>query len=337
MSFKAGRADSGVTLIEVAIAATIFIIAFSGLTIAIKSARNNSMNAIIKFSALYYAEGLLDVIQSYPYQDPSYDTALDNTPSMPQNLFNVHISDYTSYDSGSGIYRDSDGSFKEFLKEKALSIKYTPTSVRKTEDISVPEGCKDPEQEKLRRQALDPFVVNAYQANSYLLGAEDNDIADGSDPSKGFFKITDKHLALNIFQGNDLAKYYFMDDVDDFDGYTEVREILPGINATFTVSVSSIFINQTDFSQTITVNNQQAVYTIRQKRYSVMPSLNLSTPIEVAGLVTDLGRKTFLGNFYNTSLFKKVTVRVAWTYPPGSNNESSIVLDGGVINKEQQA
>ena len=125
-----------------------------------------------------------------------------------------------------------------------------------------------------------------------------------------------------------------MDDVDDFDGYREVREILPNVLVTFEVSVMGVFTNRTNYPVSCTgvASGSQFI----QSPYGIVPPISYIDPANVLGIDFSAAnpndaQQQILG-FYNQILFKKITVKASWTYPLGSTSTHTLVLDGGKVN-----
>lgn len=316
------RNKKAMTLVEVMVASAIFAFAFGALMIGERSARINVEKSLISFISLQYAQGLLEAIQSYPFDNPDKykhtETAVNTDAHSAFLLHPVTLPDYDT--STSGVY-DDDDKLVERLTEEQLGLRYHPTTI--------PSGAT----------SSDPFTrSSSLQNNISLLGPETNNISSSADLSTGFYKINTTERGMNIFSsaGTGQEKYFFMDDVDDFDGYREVRTILPdqGITVTFDVSVSGVFGNQTNYTYPIT-NNGTA--TINQAKFSIMQYLSLANILTLApslsGAADPLSENEKMAyGYYNCMLFKKITVKGTWEYPQKSGKMYSIVLDGGKIS-----
>ncbi len=306
------------TLVEVIIAAAVFGIAFAGILVGHNLSREHAEEALIDFSVLQYAQGLLEVVQSYPYEDEKYPLP-DANPPTPQNYFNgLHGGSLAAFDVvNSGVMDSTTGAKIRSLPEDALTLQYFPSRLPAKPD------------------ALNPFVRPSRQNPDWLLGPELDDHASGSNPATGVYVITPEQLSWNTFQGDNQAKYYFMDDVDDFDGYQELRFVFNNVPVTFEISVMGVFQNQQDFTASPPPSGLPSMV-VTQNRYSIMKdiavtplanvlgvNLTASTPSEAQRVTTD---------YYKLTLFKKVTVKATWEYPLQSGKKHSLVLDGGTMN-----
>lgn len=322
---------SGTTLVEVMVAVTIFTIAFGFILVSVLKSRNTAENAIIKFSALHYAQSLLEIIQSYPYEEPSYPKPKINPdiPTQCSDVFSLHDADFTNgFDSDrSGIYINDPATIERKLNENQIGLRYYPTSL------------------PANPTPLNPFSQDTVlKANDNLCSMEDDDINGFSDPVNGIYVISAADLQKNIFGlktdgtiSDDQAKYFYADDVDDFDGYIEVREIMPNVNVTYKVSVMNVYSNKTNYPITyLDTSNNTVNKTILQNIYSVMQPIsiaNFPSAIDFSDAQNPIieTNKYAIG-FYNQTLFKKITINVSWTYPPGSTVKKSFFLDGGRVN-----
>ncbi len=311
------------TLVEVIISSVIFGIAFFSLLLGLYNAKFTGESGIIRFVSLHYSQGLLELIQSYDYEDSAYSHTSDNASDASQ-AYASHTVSFGSFDSSvSGVY-DNSGNLVEALDEEALGLKYHPTTIPASAD------------------ALNPFERNtSLQINTNLIGPEEDDISGSSNPATGEYRITETERTINVFafNGKGQEKYYFFDDVDDFDGFSQTVELLPDMPVTFEISVTPIFSNVTDYSYTI-LNTDASVAgteTINQNKFTVMQDMsitNLQTLCPDLLLSDDiLPESQKLGyGYYNLTLFKKITVKATWEYPKGSGKVNSIVIDGGKVN-----
>jgi hypothetical protein len=239
----------------------------------------------------------------------------------------------------SGIYNASDNLVRK-LPEEGISLQYYPTSL-----------------------PASPTPLNPFQRAStisdikYVMGPDEGDLngAAGFGPATGKYRINQDQYDKNIFgfnisghSGKDLvSRYYFMDDVDDFDGFREEREIYPGIIATFYISVMGVYGNKDDYSVTYDdTGGNPVTKTITQNRYDIMNPIALegtAPNITLCGIdFSDAGNPTDAAQengtaYYMQTLFKKVTVKATWEFPPGSGTIKTIVLDGGRVNPEATA
>ncbi|MBN2144358.1 MAG: hypothetical protein JW774_07035 [Candidatus Aureabacteria bacterium] len=324
---KKKRKKLGVTLVEIMVASGVFAIAYAGLLVGQQMARQKVEYSLTSFVILQHAHGLLEAIQSYAYEDPTYPhTSSDSADATA--AFITHTANLGgTYDPNSGVYDASD-TLRIPLPEESLSIA--------THNTVVPSTAT----------ALNPFQRQGLNPNSYLLGPEDDDIRFDSLPP--LFKISETERALNIF-GNGQEKYYFMNDVDDFDGYRETMEVLPGITVIFDVSVTGVFRNSQDYIYMVRNAGPPAsdvgTETIPQSRFGVMqPTVGAATGsisiadfqtlfplINTSDNPTDQAQQMCYG-YYNQMLMKKITVKATWTYPAGSNRVLTLVIDGGKVN-----
>jgi hypothetical protein len=321
----------GVTLVEVVTATAVFAITFAAMLVGQNLARSQAENSLISFLALQYGQGVLETLQGYPYEEPLGYT------SNPTTIFTTHHNaDASAYDLvHSGVYvNETDLLPVKPLPKESLTLQYHPTNCR-------PRNSPNP---PYIPSSNTPFEISTvFQNNGSLLGPENNDVRpppNGAEISNGIYKISQVELDKNFFRGEALAKYYFMDDVDDFDGYAEVRNILPNVPVTFTVSVCGVSMNAQNFSYPIKDNNGLSVGTavIQQNRFSVMQPIAL--PLSgLGGQNLDLFTASLANQeqecaaqYYDTILFKKITILVQWEYPIGSGRKRSFSLEGGVVN-----
>ncbi len=315
--YKAAGAISkkriGFTLIEVVIASAIFAIAFGGLLVGQQMARRHAENALISFAITHSAQGLLEAIQSYPYEDEQYTNA--------SNAFTFHTATFGPYDTAkSGMYKATNTTDSPDipLPEESLTLRYYPTTLG-----SSPTAFKP----------FEPNLDLGFQNNDQLLGPEIED-KDGAS-NYTFYRISETQRILNIFATDEQGqeKYFFMDDVDDFDGYQETREILPGISVTYQISVSGIFDNETNYIYSGTAT------TVPQNPYSVMTqkmsSDHFLSLLPVGSTDTQAQEAAF--GYYQKMLFKKITVRATWVYPSKSNDDHVLIIDGGKMNPKGNA
>lgn len=328
---------SGTSLVEVMIALSIFTIAFGGILVTILKSRNLTENTIIKFSALHYAQSLLEIIQSYPYEDPSYPKPVidPNNATQCANVFGLHDTNFSNgFDvARSGVYINDPNVIARNLNENQIGLRYHPTSLPANPTPLIPFTPQD----------------TVLRPNERLCSMEDDDIDGNTVPVNGIYTIKEADLQRNIFGlktdgtvSDDLAKYYFADDVDDFDGYVEVREIMPNVNVTYKVSVMNVYTNRVNFPVTyIDTNNNPVNKTIIQNSYAVMQQISIANFPSGINFTDALNpvieRNKHAIGYYNQTLFKKVTVSVSWTYPPGSNVSKLFVIDGGKVNPKGQA
>jgi prepilin-type N-terminal cleavage/methylation domain-containing protein len=328
--------SSGMTLIEVMMASAIFAMTFGGMLIGQKMARQNTEKSLISFVITHHAQGLLEAIQSYRYDDSAYESV-----SSAQTLFSQQHSSNAYISDASGIYRkdsdttpdagltnasfkDANGVYSARIKEESLSLRYYPTTAGTT--------------------AIIPFTRNALlQNNDRLIGLEDGDTHDGS--LHGIFKITRKDQMRNIFANFDQKKisadnngigqekYFYADDVDDFDGYREEKEILPKVKVTFDISIAGIYDNETNFT-----DNDLQTNPMPQTPYSLMNEVMSAANFQSKLRATPTNNaETLAFNYYNRMLLKKITVLATWEYPPGSGRNHTIVIDGGKMNPDGDA
>ena len=145
---------------------------------------------------------------------------------------------------------------------------------------------------------------------------------------------------MNTFSsgGSGMEKYYFMNDVDDFDGYTESRTLLPGLPVTFQVSVSGVFRNMTNYDYTFnTSSGTSQTVTLSQPPYSMMQKISINNlqslcPNILLSANPLQETRNFGYNYYQNMLFKKISIKATWEYPLGSGNQHTIVIDGGKVN-----
>lgn len=316
------------TLIEVLVATAIFTITFAGLMIGQKSARFISQGALIRFSVLQYSQGLLESIQSYDYDDPTDYPHTENNTSDSATAFGAHTTSFGDFDTSSGVYSDS-GTLVTELTEEVIGLRYHPTSTPVTATSTM------------------PFVRNEdLQINDTLLGPEEGDLHNDSNPATGIYKITSTQRNMNLFSydGSGQEKYYFMDDVDDFDGYQEICEIMPDVNVTFEVSVTGIYGNLNDFTHTIrnADNSVVADVTINQNKYSIMHNISITNLQQLVPELLNsddtLSQTQQLGYaYYNSMIMKKITIKATWEYPIGSGEIRTLVIDGTKSNPRGSA
>jgi len=330
---------SAFTLIEILLAASIFAIGFAGILLMNTKAKHVSENAMVNFCVIHYAQSLLELIQSYPYNEPNYIGNLDpNTPSSCDKIFEQHDEPFSvafndNHSNGSGIY-DSAGNLVTPLTEAQIGLKYYRTSL-----------------------GTSPTPDNPYERatslciNERVIGPDDNDLSGSSDPSTGFYRIDLDKFENNIFglitdnhNGKyDLAKYYYADDVDDFDGYKETREILPGVIATIEVSVQGVYTNRDDLAVTYQNGGATLNKTISQHRYDITKPIVVSDTSNVLGIdfndasFPSIEAKKYAVAYYNQILFKKVTVKISWEYPVDSGIIRTQIINGGKPNPEGKA
>lgn len=322
----------GFTLVELLIASSIFAISFGTLMVGQKAARFHAENALINLTSLQYAQSLLEAIQTYPYEDSKYTPSDPTNPtySEAQKPFTEHSVTFSVYDTNdSGVYADTDvtwGSPIEKISEEQLSLKYYPTTSSSS------------------NTALNPFnISSSLTANTFLIGPEGDDIDGLSNASLGKFRIKQTDREMNIFANNGKGqeKYFYMDDVDDFDGYTETRNVMSDTSVKFEVSVSAIYRNSDNYTYTIRNNNgsEAGTATITQNRLSIMDLSNINinflknTYTIPSGTDIPDQQAAMMGyGFLRFVLFKKITIKVTWEYPKGSGKQHTIVIDGGKIN-----
>jgi Tfp pilus assembly protein PilV len=325
------RKWAGMTLIEVLISSAIFALTFGGMLIGQNIARNNAEKSFMSFVITHHAQGLLEAIQSYAYQDSSYDF-----PSTAVDAFLEHSRTPSTVrtNSLSGVYENDAATNAAYvtptvnLDRERFSLGYYATTAGTT--------------------ARAPFTRNdSFQDNDRLLGFEDGDKHTYADISTGIYKITRKDQMRNIFanfdqqtigvnnNGTGQEKYFYADDVDDFDGYREIQDILPKVSVTFDISVAGVYDNVPNYSHPL-----MGATTITQNPYSLMNEA-MSVSNFKSKLTTqvnaDVDAKTVAFDYYNKMLFKKITVLATWEYPPGSGKNHTIVIDGGKVNPEGDA
>ena len=311
MYFNILKKKKGFTLIEVVIASAVFVITFGGMLVGQKMARHHAENSLISFVVLHHSQGLIEAIQSYRYQDPTYSNAGSAFNEHPNN---TNSASYVS--DKSGVYDDTLTTREIALPEESLGLRYHPTTKGST--------------------ALVPFVRDsALQYNDRLIGCENKDASSGSIVLSGIYKIRKTDRLLNSFAKDGIGqeKYFFADDVDDFDGYRETnQEILPGVLVTFDVSVSGVYDNVTNYTHIA------PALTITQAPYSIMQEeMSVKHFRDDLGLKNDPDSKTVAFDYYSKMLFKKITVLATWEYPTGSGKQHSLVIDGGKMKPEGNA
>lgn len=303
------KKNSGVTLVEILVATAIFAIAYYGLLLGVITSSYNAKNALIEYTAAQYADSLLDAVQSYNYEDSKYDTQAN---AFDQHTFNSTFPDFSLNDSGVCNDASNNNTIIRHLPEDAIGIKYYPTTI--ISDIS-------------HRNSLNFFTQTSTSIfPTSLIGMEINDFFSPSDPNQGKFLIKDNLLKRNIFQGDRRipsnqgqkgdyqAKYYFCDDVDDFDGYYEEREILKNIVVKFFISVKPVFKNSS------TTPNQQP--------FSYMNETVLDT-------ASQQGTPSEKFTYYKNAAYKQISVLATWEYPIGSNRQHRIIFSSGKVNPNQ--
>jgi Tfp pilus assembly protein PilV len=334
---KAGikRKWLGMTLIEVAVASAIFAVTFGGMLVGQKMARQHAENSIVSFVIMHHAQGLLETIQSYDYHDGEY--AGDATRAFAQHqppaaAYNGTLSGIyknesdTDPDAGltsASFNRTVDPAANARFKEESLSLRYYPTTAGTT--------------------AIVPFTRNAtFQNHDRLIGFEGSD--KHSDSLNGIFKITRTDQMRNVFANFDQQtindtkngigqeKYFYADDVDDFDGYRETQKILPELEVTFDISVAGIYDNETNFQ-----NSDLTGGKIDQERYSLMKEVMSIANFETLKSNPAGNAANLAFDYYKKMLLKKITVLATWEYPPGSGKQHRIVIDGGKMNPKGDA
>lgn len=317
------RQKLGMSLVEVMVATGIFAIGFGGLLVGQQFARNKVEVDLINMSVYNYANSLVEILQSYDFEDQIDYPQTNDLESDSATAFGAHDATIGAYDLTSGIY-DSSDNLVQALPEERLTLKYHPTTVG--------AGAT----------ALDPFDRNALQDNIWLIGPEDSDVHADSAPDTGYYRIDQDQADLNIF-GTGQEKYFFMDDVDDFDGYLEVREVWPGVPVTFEVSVTGIFDNFNNFTYDGEYNDSSAFQvTLPQNRYEIMQPISVENLKLLAPTLADANVNVSeiyqCGYaYYNNMMFKKITVKATYEFPIGSGTVRTIVIDGGVVKEGASA
>jgi hypothetical protein len=303
------------TLIEVMVSSAVFAVTFGGMLMGQKIARYHAEKSLISFVITHHSQGLLEAIQSYSYESVDYRTNGVSFALHPEAV----KANYNTKDSG--VYNEDGTELIPGgqLPEESLTLLYHPTALGN------------------QPTALAPFIRNAtLQNNNRLMGPENSeDVSLTASPADGLYKIKASEQARNTFakNGKGQEKYFFMDDVDDFDGYQETQEILPKVFVTFDISVSGIYDNVEDYPHTLLTTNPMP-----QKRYSVMQEeMSVSHFQSKVHGGSDPNARTVAADYYNKMLFKKITVLATWTYPPGSNKTHRLVMDGGKMNPSGDA